>query len=243
MVDQRDLLAREVDDELRREQLLKLWELYGTYVIAAAVLIIVGIGGVKYYQYRSAAAAEAAGSRFVAAVQEAQGKPDDARKDLEAIAAKGPAGYATLARLRLAAADAASGKTMEAAGQFEAIARDSGVDILLRDYAQLQAAVLRLDTATWTDMQNRLNDLAAEQNPWHNSARELRGLAAYKAGMTEDARQEFQRLMGDPAVPQGIAERARMMMGLLVQADAPKAPLTSDKPAETPAKAEAKKPK
>src|SRR5262245_40569699 len=29
MVDQRDSLAREIDEELRREQLLKLWERYG----------------------------------------------------------------------------------------------------------------------------------------------------------------------------------------------------------------------
>ena len=35
MIDQRDSLAREVDEELRREQLLKLWEKYGTYVVAA----------------------------------------------------------------------------------------------------------------------------------------------------------------------------------------------------------------
>src|SRR5262245_64677426 len=53
MIDQRDSLAREVDEELRREQLLKLWEKYGTYVVAAIALIVVGVGGVKYYQYRT----------------------------------------------------------------------------------------------------------------------------------------------------------------------------------------------
>ena len=45
MVDQRDSLAREIDEELRREQMLKLWERYGIYVIAAVVLVIAGIGG------------------------------------------------------------------------------------------------------------------------------------------------------------------------------------------------------
>jgi hypothetical protein len=67
MVEQRDQLAREVDEELRREQLLKIWEQYGTYIIALAALIIVGVGGVKYYQHRSALAAEAAGGRFISA--------------------------------------------------------------------------------------------------------------------------------------------------------------------------------
>ena len=66
-----------------------------------------------------------------------------------------------------------------AAAAFEAIAKESGLDPLLADYAQLQAAMLRLDSASWTEMQNRLNDLAAESNPWRFSARELLGLAAH----------------------------------------------------------------
>ena len=45
MVDQRDMLAREVDEELRREQLLRLWDQYGTYVIAAVAVLIIGVGG------------------------------------------------------------------------------------------------------------------------------------------------------------------------------------------------------
>ena len=33
----KDMMAREIDEELRRERLLKLWDTYGTYVLAAAV--------------------------------------------------------------------------------------------------------------------------------------------------------------------------------------------------------------
>jgi hypothetical protein len=237
MVEQRDQLAREVDDELRREQLLKIWEQYGTYIIALAVLIIIGVGGVKYYQYRSAVAAEAAGSRFVTAARQIADSQSDARKELESIGSDGPIGYATLARLRLAAADAAAGKTVEAANEFDAIADIRGVDTLLRDYARLQSAMLRVDVASWTDMQNRLNDLAAEGNPWRYSARELLGLAAYKAGKTDEARQEFQRLMSERSVPQSIAERARIMMGVITQAELAKSmPQVPDKPVEAPSK-------
>ena len=83
---------------------------------------------------------------------------------------------------------ATAGKTAEAVAAFEAIAKESGVDPLLADYAALQAAMLRLDSASWTDMQNRLNGLAADGNAWRFSARELLGLAAQKAGKTEEAR-------------------------------------------------------
>ena len=239
MVQQRDQLAREIDEELRREQLLKLWEQYGTYMIAVAALIIVGVGGVKYYQHRTAVSAEAAGGRFITAARQLTDSQTDARKELEGIIADGPTGYATLARLRLAAADAAAGKTTEAANEFDAIAQARGVDALLRDYARLQAAMLRLDGANWTDMQNRLNELAAEGNPWRYSARELLGLAAHKAARTQEARQEFERLASDREVPQSIAERARIMVGVIAQAELAKSvPQVPDKPAEAPSKSD-----
>ncbi|MET0194325.1 MAG: tetratricopeptide repeat protein [Hyphomicrobiaceae bacterium] len=241
MVQQRDQLAREVDEELRREQLLKVWEQYGTYIIAVGLLIIVGVGGVKYYQHRTAVAAEAAGGRFITAARQLSDSQSDARKELEGIVADGPTGYATLARLRLAAANAAAGKTIEAANEFDSIAQIRGVDALLRDYARLQSAMLRVDVANWTDMQNRLNDLAAEGNSWRFSARELLGLSAYKAGRTQEARQEFERLASDREVPQSIAERARIMMGIIAQAELAKSmPQVPDKPAEAPAKSDDK---
>ena len=236
MADERDVLAREVDEELRREQLLKLWQQYGTYVVAAVALIIAGVGGAKFYQHRSAQAAEASGARFASAAREAQ-KPEG-RKSLEDIAANAPAGYATLARLRLAAADRSAGKTAEAAAAYEAIAKGSGVDPLLADYARLQAAVLKLDSEPWTGMQNRLNGLTADSNAWRFSARELLGLAAYKAGKTQEARQEFEKLLGDNDVPPSIAERTRVMMAMLTEKELAAAAPVATEPA-TPVKSEA----
>ena len=233
MIDQRDSLAREVDEELRREQLLRLWEKYGTYVVAAIALIVVGVGGVKYYQYRSAVAAEAAGARLAAATRRpASENSAEAQNILQEIGSTGPAGYATLARLRMAAADREAGRLAEAAATYEAIASGGG-DRLLADYARLQAASLKLDTAGFTDMQNRLNDLAADGNPWRASARELLGLAALKAGKTEDARQQFQRLLSDRDTPPSISERARIMMAMLTEAEL-SAPAPAAEPSTRP---------
>jgi hypothetical protein len=246
MVDQRDSLAREIDEELRREQLFKLWERYGIHLVAAAILVIAGIGGYKYYEHRRAVAAEAAGASLALAAREAGQNKADVQKTLEGLAANAPASYAVIARLRLAAAEREAGKTAEAAAAFEAIAKESSVDPLLSDYAQLQAATLRLDGASWTDMQNRLNSLAADGNPWRFSARELLGLAAQKAGKTDEARAEFTRLLSDRGTPPGISERARIMLAMLTEAElagapkqtapAPKAaPVSEDKAKAKPA--------
>jgi len=245
MVNQKDSLLREVDEELRREYLLKLWEKYGTLVIAAAALIIAGIGGFKYYEHRRALAAEAAGARLATAAREAaQDKAAEAKKSLDDIISTAPSGYVALARLRLAAADRAAGKTAEAVSAYEAIANTSGVDPLLADYARLQAAMLRLDSVSWTDMQNRLNDLAADGNAWRYSARELLGLAAHKAGKTEEARKYFQGLLGDRNTPPGVGERARVMMAMLTEAEMARAPAAeAAPPAKAPAPADDEKSK
>jgi hypothetical protein len=250
MADQRDSLLREVDEELRREQFLKLWEQYGTYVVAAAALVIASIGGYKYFEHRRAVAAEAAGLRMAAASREAaQNKPAEAQKVLGELAEGGPSSYALLARLRLAAADRQAGKTAEAAAAYEAIASASGVDPLLGDYARLQAAVLRLDGADWTDMQNRLTGLAADGNAWRFSARELLGLAARKAGKNAEARKYFEGLVGDRETPPGIGERARVVLAMMTEAElaagspTPGADATPPAKAATPAEGDAAKAK
>ena len=45
------------------------------------------------------------------------------------------------------------------------------------------------------------------------------GLAAVKAGKTDEARQQFQRLLSDRDTPPSIAERARIMMAMLTEAE------------------------
>lgn len=244
MADERDVLAREIDEELRREQLLKLWQAYGTYVIAGVVLIIVGVGGWKFYESRALSVAQTTGTRFSVAVRETP-KPDakpDAPTALDEIASRGPAGYATLARLRIAAADRTAGKSTDALAKYEAIARDRRSDPILADYARLQAAVLSFDTEPWTSVQNRLTPLSGESNAWRHSARELLGLAAMKAGKTQEARGEFEKLLTDRDAPPSIAERARLMMAMLTEAELAKAPpgpvkaapKGPDKPADKP---------
>jgi hypothetical protein len=220
MAEQQDSIFREIDEEMRREQILKIWKNYGTYIIAAAVAIILGVGGYQVYLARSQAAIEASGSEYDAATQLiAGGKAAEANAALEKIARSGPSGYATLSQLRLAATAAKAGKPAEAIAAYEALSKDRGADRLLTDFARLQAAALRLDEADWTEMQNRLIDLTDNSNPWRFSARELMGLAALKHGQIEQARKFNELLLGDRKVPPSILERVKVMMATIIAAE------------------------
>jgi len=220
MANEQDTIFREIDEEMRREQILKIWKQYGTYFIAAAAALILGVGGYQFYLARKQAAAEASGASFDAAAQLiAGGKADEAATALANIAKSGPAGYATLAQIRLAATEAKAGKTAQAVAAYDAIAKNSSADPLLASFAKLQAASLRLDQADWTEMQNRLIELTDNANPWRFSARELMALAAFKNGQIEQARKFNELLLGERNVPPSILERVKLMMASVIAAE------------------------
>lgn len=224
MADDRDAMLRELESEVRREQMAKLWDRYGIYVIAVAVLIVASVGGYKWWEARTLSAAAEAGAQYQAAMQLVeQGKGDEARQAFEALVRDAPSGYASLARLQLAGEAASAGRKDEALAAFEAIAADGSVEPLLRNYAQLQSAALKLDTADFTEMENRLTSLTDENNAWRHSARELLGLSAYRAGQLEEARQIFLELAADQKTPPSVRERAGIMMGLITSAEAQQA--------------------
>jgi hypothetical protein len=218
--DSKDAIFREVDEELRREQLAKIWQQYGTYILAVAGLIIVGVGGWKWQEARRIAQVEAASVKYDAANQlAADGKADDAQAALMAIAKSGADGYGLLAKLRLAAVAVNAGKTDEAVAAYEGIAGNKSGDPILTDYAKLQIASLKLDKADWTESQNRLIALTDNANPWRYPARELMGLAAFKAGRLDDAKKFLGTLIADAKVPASIRSRADIMMGTIVSAE------------------------
>lgn len=219
MTDNHDTLIRQVEEELRREQLEKLWKQYAPYALAVAVAIVVGVGGWKFVEARRIAAAEEAGERYERALALAdQGKASEAAAAFAEIAKSGAGGYAALAQLHTAGAALKAGNTAEALAAYEALAKNSG-DKLIADYAALQAAALRVGDADFTEIENRLTRLTDESGPWRASARELLGTAAYKAGKLDVARKAFEQVLADRGTPPGVSERVQVVLGRIVAAE------------------------
>ncbi|MDX2288098.1 MAG: tetratricopeptide repeat protein [Hyphomicrobiaceae bacterium] len=226
MADTNDSLMREIKEELERERLAALWKTYGTLVIAAAILFVAGVAGVQAWRWQEKTAAEAAGARYDAALFAAlSAKPEEATQPFSELAASGPAGYRMLAELHVAASHHEAGRDAEAVAAYDALAKSPTADPLFRDYAVLQAATLRAAAADFTEIENRLNDLNSDTNPWRHSARELLGLAALKAGKAERARALFGQLLSETGTPPGLRDRAEMVMAQLLASETPAAPV------------------
>jgi len=219
MANQEDGFLREVEEEIRRERLERIWKEYGTFFLAGAALIVIGVLGYKFVESRRVTAAQTTGERYEGAMELAStGKDGSAEKEFEGIVADGTGGYPELSRLQLAGVLLKQGKKPEAIAVYDELAK-SGADPLLRDYAALQAASARMGTADFTEMQNRLTPLMADTSPWRYSARELMGVAAFKAGKADEARNALTPLLVDQKTPQSIAERAQIVLAELAAAE------------------------
>jgi hypothetical protein len=212
-------IFQEVDEAVRREKLEKLWKRYGNFVIAAAVVVLLAVGGWRGYQWWDAKQAAQAGAAFDAAAELAdQGKTEDAEAAFARLAGQGTAGYRVLARLRAAAIvgqrDPKAGVTA-----YDAIANDASVGPVFRQLAGVRAAILLVDGAPLSEITRRLEPLAQPDSTFRHTAREVLALAAWKAGDTPAAKKWFDTIAGDVDTPQSMRGRVDVLMTLSGAAD------------------------
>jgi hypothetical protein len=208
-------IFNEVDEEVRREQLKKLWDRYGIYLIALCVLVVIGVGAWRGYEWWQAKQAAQSGAAFEQAVALAQsGKHKEADAAFAKLASDGTAGYRVLARLREAAELAPTDRNA-AIKAYDQIAGDKNAGQVIQDLAAVRAGYLLVDTAPYAQLLARLEPLTANDRTFRHTAREILALSAWKAGDMVAARKWTDMIMADPQTPAGTRSRAQVLSELI----------------------------
>jgi hypothetical protein len=208
-------LFDEVDEDVRRDQLKKIWDKYSIYIVAAALLVIAAVGGWRGYQYLEAKKAAEAGVAFDHAVELSdQDKHAEAEAAFNSLAATAPSGYRMLARLR-AAGELASHDQQAAVKLYDDLSADRSVGASERELAKVRAAGLLLETAGYPAILERLEAAAAPEATFRHTARELLALSAWRANDATSARKWLDLIANDADTPQGMRSRAEALQALL----------------------------
>lgn len=205
----------EIDDEVRRERLQRLWARYSILIIAVAVLIVAGIGAWRGYEYYMDKKAVVAGADFEAAVTLSEaGKRAEAAAAFEKVTKEAPKGYALLARFR-AAGELGQDKPAEAVKAYDALAADASLGATWQDLASLRAGLLLVDTEPFTEMKKRLDPLAEPGRVYRHTARELLALAAWHANDVAATRHYIEMIASDGETPPGTRSRIDVLSALI----------------------------
>ncbi|HUC62862.1 MAG TPA: tetratricopeptide repeat protein [Alphaproteobacteria bacterium] len=209
-------IFREIEEDLQRDRLQKLWKKYGVVVIAAAVVLVIGTGGWEAWSAYRRHENEAMGARYADALRLASdGKTAAAEASFAKIAADASSGYGVLARLQQAALLIKEGKTADAIALYDKLAADGDADRPYRDLAILLSVYNDMATGNPKTLSDRLAPLTEAGNPWRNSALELQALLAQRTGDTARAEQLLAQISDDGTAPPDIRARAAELLAAL----------------------------
>jgi hypothetical protein len=207
-------IFHEVDEEVRREQLKKLWDRYGSLVIAACVLLVVAVGGWRAYEWWEAKKAAEAGTAFQAAITLAgENKNKEAEEAFAKLAGTGTASYRMLAKFR-EAAEIARHDPKAAIAIYDQLAADRSLGRVLQDLAVLRAATILVDTAPYSEIVQRLEPLTAPDRTFRHSARVMLALAAWRAKDATAMRKWSDMILADTETPSGTRGQIQMLLAL-----------------------------
>ena len=218
-----DMLIQEVDEELRRDRMRKLWRQTGPWIIAAAVAVVLGVAAYEGWTWWQKTQSASSSDQFYAATKLADGTDfAAAKKALDDVIAKGSGGYPVLAQFREAALLAQQGKTDDAVAAYDALSSSIN-NTHLRELALVLAGNLLVDKGDVAAVEQRVGGLMTPASPMRNAAREEMGLVQYKAGKLDDAMKSFEAVVDDPLSSRDEQSRVQIYM-LQLEAEGAKPP-------------------
>ena len=214
---QSETFIREVDEELRRDQLKLLWKRFAPLIIGVCVLIVAVTAGYRGWIWWQERKASQAGDRFMEALAaDRKRRPGGGRGRAR--------GNRCRQRRRLFGAGAASarrgkGRGWREEGGARAPMTPSPATTRSRSRsaisARIRAALLALDTGDVAGAKERATPLNVAGNAWRHAAREVIGTANYQAGDLQAARDAFTEIQQDAETPQDLWMRSGLMVSLI----------------------------
>jgi len=211
-----ETFVREVDENLRRDQLRDFFKAYGNWLIAAVALFLVASGGFIWWKQHQVQEHEAQVEKLAQVYKDiGSGKTAQAPQQLDELSKSGAKAVRASAVFARAALALQQNDVKLAATTYKSIAGDSGLPKPYRDAALVRQIALEFDQMKPEDVVSRLEPLAKPGEPWFGTAGELTALAMVKQGKRQEAGQLFAAIARDPGVPQTIRARAVQVAGSL----------------------------
>lgn len=208
--------VREVDENLRRDQMRDTAKRYGTWIVVGVVLFLIAVGGYLFWQNRQAKIASEQSETLSTALDKvgandvkgavAELTPlSDSNNDIVRASA-------ILARASLAVRQ---NNRAEALRLFNQVAADESLPQPLRDLGTVRAVAIEYDQVKPDQVITRLAPLAKPGQPFFGTAGEMTAMAMLAKNDRAGAGALFQRIAADAQVPETIRSRAVQIAGSL----------------------------
>lgn len=211
-----EAFLREVDEELRREQIQTIWKRYGRLALILVLLGLAAFAAFLFWRAETQKKAEEHSEQLSQAIADIQaGRKTAAGKKVDALIADGGEGYRVLALFTKAALTADKGDTKAAASIYAGVAADEAVAQPFRDIALIRQTLIEYDTLKPQQVIDRLKPLANKDNAYFGTAGELTAIALIQTNRSAEAGRLLAEVAADEDTPQSLRDRAARLAGSL----------------------------
>lgn len=206
---QQRIFEREVDEELRQEQLRNLWKKYRFFVFGLVIAIILGTIATEWYQDYRIKVRTAESDRYENAVlMSVTGQKEKALSDLAQLSEDGKTGYRYVAQLEQADIYFQNNQIAEGLAALKKVADDSSAPKALRHAATLIYVGKQADTGNTAELKEMLSDILADQkSPFFASASELMAVLQIISGEKKEAVDTLEKALMMPSLTPQLKER------------------------------------
>ena len=211
-----ETFLREVDENLRRDQLRDFFKTYGNWLIAAVVLFLAASGGLIWWKQHRVQQHEAEVEKLAQVYKDVgTGNSAQAPQQFDELSKSSSKAVRASALFARAAVALQQNDTKLAISTFKSVADDSDLPKPYRDAALIRQTALEFDQLQPQEVIARLAPLAKPGEPWFGTAGEMTALAMIKQGKRQEAGQLFAAIAKDNGVPETIRARAVQVAGSL----------------------------
>ncbi len=214
--DPAEAFVREVDENLRRDQMADMAKSYGKWIIAAVILFLAAVGGYLYWQNRQQAQAVTDSETVSAALDKvAAGNVKAGQAELTPLSTSSNDVTRASALLGRAALALRQNDHKGAIDLYKQVEEDGGLPQPYRDLATVRRTMSEYDSLKPDEVIARLAPLSEPGKPFFGTAGEMTGMALLAKGDKAGAGQLFARIAADKQVPESIRSRAVQLAGSL----------------------------
>jgi hypothetical protein len=214
--DPAEAFVREVDENLRRDQMADMAKSYGKWIVAAVILFLAAVGGYLYWQDRQAKQAIADSEAMSTALDKvADGDSKGAAIALIPLSESSNEVTRATALLGRAAVALRQNDRKKAIELYKQVADDDGLPQPFRDVATVRGTMTEFDQLKPDEVIARLSSLAQPGKPFFGTAGEMTGMALIAKGDKAAAGRMFASIAADTKVPGSIRSRAVQIAGSL----------------------------
>jgi len=211
-----ETFLREVDENLRRDQLRDFFKRYGNWLIAGVILFLGLSGGFIWWKQHEVERSATQVEQLAEAFKDiGAGTTAQVPARLDALSKSGSKGVSATAQFARAALAIQQNDVKLATNIYGSLAQDSSLPAAFRDAALIRQTAIQFDQLPPAEVIARLQPLAKPGEPWFGSAGEMSAIAMIKQGRKQEAGQMLVAIARDQGVPDALRGRAGQLAASL----------------------------